>query len=133
MALVNYILQTIKKNSIYVVSVQDYKHPENVDSYLKLSKGDLITLEDGTNGEIVMSPETTWCRGECNGQTGEFPTDVVYVLPAITPPEKKIVKLFKDGAVKPRKHAAPNYNTMQRLKMHTLRKYAAENFRSHIE
>lgn len=93
----------------------------------------MITFESGTNGEIVMSPQSTWCRGECNGKIGEFPTDVVYVLPALSPPRKRIVKLFKDGAVQPRKHAAPNYNTLQRQKMHTLRKYANENFRAHIE
>lgn len=113
--------------------IKDYTHPENSDSYLKLTKGDLITFESGTNGEIVMSPQSTWCRGECNGKIGEFPTDVVYVLPSLSPPRKKIVKLFKDGAVQPRKHTAPNYNTMQRKKMHNLRKYANENFRAHIE
>lgn len=100
---------------------------------MKLLKGDLITLEQGYNGETVMSPDTTWCRGECNGTSGEFPTDVVYVLPAISPPPKKILKLFKDGAVKPKKHAAPNYNTLQRQRMHTLRRYANENFRANIE
>ncbi len=153
------ILDTIKKNSIYAVVVQvrikspkkivfilsltkkkknvstckDYTHPENSDAYLKLTKGDLITFESGTNGEIVMNPQSTWCRGECNGVIGEFPTDVVYVLPSLSPPRKKIVKLFKDGAVQPRKHAATNYNTLQRQKMHNLRRYANENFRAHIE
>lgn len=93
----------------------------------------MITLESGINGELIMTPETTWTRGICNGQTGSFPTDVVYVLPTTTEPNPVDVKLFKDGAVKSRKHATPNYNTLQRQKMYTLRKYAAENFRANIE
>lgn len=90
-------------------------------------------MEEGLNGEIVMSPETTWARGECNGFVGDFPTEVICILPTISQPTKKILSLFKDGAAKPRTHAAPNYNTIQRLKMYTLRRYAAENFRATIE
>lgn len=90
-------------------------------------------MEEGTNGEIVMSPNTTWARGECNGRIGSFPTEAVHILPAIHPPSKRILQLFKEGAVKGNKHAAPNYNTLQRKKMHTLRRYAAEHFREAIE
>lgn len=80
-----------------------------------------------------MATDVTWARGICNGQTGAFPTDVVYVLPTTFEPAESVIKLFQDGAVKSRKHATPNYNTMQRQKMYTLRKYAADNFRANIE
>lgn len=93
----------------------------------------MITLEPGLNGGIIMASDVTWSRGICDGQSGSFPTDVVYVLPTTIEPVDAVIKLFKDGAVKSRKHAKPNYNTMQRQKMYTLRKYATENFRANIE
>lgn len=132
-ALCNYIIATMQKNSVYAVAVRDFVHPDNQESYLKLIKGDLISLDRGYNGEIVQHAETIWASGECNGKIGEFPTESVYILPAITPPSQEILKQFAQGAVKPIKHAAPKYNTMQRQRMHTLRRYANEHFRSNIE
>lgn len=132
-ALCNYIILTMQKNSVYAVAVRDVVHPDNQENYLKLTKGDLISLDRGYNGEVVLHAETIWARGECHGQTGEFPTEAVYILPAITPPSEEILQQFAQGAVKPIKHAAPKYNTLQRQRMHTLRRYANEHFRSNIE
>lgn len=132
-ALCNYIILTMQKNSVYAVVVRDFVHPDKQENYLKLAKGDLISLERGYNGEIVLHAETIWARGESNGQIGEFPTEAVYILPAIAPPSLEILQQFAHGAVKPIKHAAPKYNTLQRQRMHTLRRYANEHFRSNIE
>lgn len=107
---------------------------DNDNAYLVLKKGDLIKLETGTTGEIVMSPDVTWASGESNGQFGGFPTDVIYVLPTIGPPPKAILDIFKQGAkVKGQSHATTKYNTLQRKRMHTLSKFATEHFRTHIE
>lgn len=124
---------TMQKNSVYAVAVRDFVHPEKLDDFLKLTKGDLISLDQGYNGEIVLHAETIWARGEINGQIGEFPTEAVYILPTISPPSQDILQHFAQGAVKPIKHAAPKYNTLQRQRMHTLRRYANEHFRSNIE
>lgn len=132
-ALCNYIILTMQKNSVYAVAVRDFAHPDKHESYLKLTKGDLIALDRGYNGEVVLHAETIWARGESNGQVGEFPTESVYILPAISPPSQEILQHFAQGAVKPIKHAAPKYNTLQRQRMHTLRRYANEHFRSNIE
>lgn len=132
-ALVNYIIDTIRKNSIYAVAIRDYAHPDSEQSFLKLSKGDLITFVDGYNGELVLQSDTIWASGECMGRKGEFPKEAIYILPTITAPHADVLKLFAEGAVKPIKHAAPNYNTLQRQRMHTLRRYAIEHFRTEIE
>lgn len=104
-----------------------------METYLSLKRGDLIKLDDGILGETISAADARWARGICNDRNGEFPIEAVYVLPTIVEPPNKILHLFRDSSVKARKHKAPNYNTLQRLKMHTLRKYAVDNFRSSIE
>lgn len=113
--------------------MQDYSNDEQLDAYLPLRKGDLITLEPGYSGDVLLHPETIWARGECDGRHGEFPTDTVYVLPCIQRPPDDVLRWFAVGAVTARKHAAPNYNTLQRQRMHTLRRYAAEHFRENAD
>lgn len=132
-ALVQHIHQTMRKNSVYAVAVQDYSNTDQLDTYLTLRKGDLITLEPGYSGDVLLHPETIWARGECDGRNGEFPTDIVYVLPCIQQPPADVLRWFGMGAVKARKHAAPNYNTLQRKRMHTLRSYASEHFRENAD
>lgn len=61
-------------------------------SFLSFQKGDLIQLQS-ENGEDIMN--TGWCYGECERtkKKGDFPTECVYVLPAIAkPPMKVLVK-----------------------------------------
>lgn len=93
--LVNYLLQELKKRSIYAVAIQAYTHPENLDTYLKLLKGDLITMDQGFTGELLNSAETTWGYGESNGKKGYFPVEAVYVLPCVLPPKHPVLNLYK--------------------------------------
>jgi myosin VIIa len=93
--LVNYILEELKKRSIYAAALQNYKNPNADDSYLTLSKGDLIVLGQGFTGETLLAEDTSWGYGESNGQTGYFPVEVVYILPCVVPPSMAVLELFK--------------------------------------
>ena len=96
--LCDYLLHQLKKRSVYVVAVQDYFKANGEDEsemYLKLSKGDLVELEPGSNGDSLMQSNSTWAFGSSNGNRGYFPIDMVYVLPCIDKPEKDVLELFK--------------------------------------
>ena len=60
-------------------------------SFLSFSKGDLILLEEDSTGESVQS--SGWCvgRAERTSERGDFPAEMVYVLPAVTKPPQDIL------------------------------------------
>lgn len=126
--LVIYIIDGLKKRSLYAIALKDYKEAGDSSSFLTMKKGDLITLINDCNGESLMT--TTWGNGECNGSQGLFPTDLVYTLPTMTQPSQNLLTMFKkDGALDAEKARPSIYSTVQRKKMYTLQKYAEENFR----
>uniref|UniRef100_A0A1Q3FYL2 Putative myosin class v heavy chain n=1 Tax=Culex tarsalis TaxID=7177 RepID=A0A1Q3FYL2_CULTA len=132
-SLINYILKELRNRSIYAVAVRTHSDESQTESMLSLLKGDLVTFGQGFTGESILAEDATWGYGESNGRSGYFPTEVVYVLPTIIPPPASVLSLYRrEGVLKPRKHAAPNYNTMQRKKMHTLQRFGSENFRAPI-
>ncbi|CAH1957084.1 unnamed protein product [Acanthoscelides obtectus] len=127
--LIQYILDGLRKRSIYCVAIQDYKHPTGAESFLVLKKGDLIVLKNDLNGGKLKT--ATWGHGECNGKTGDFPTEAIYVLPTLEPPPADILTSFKkDGIVTDKPIAKSTVTTMQRMRMHTLASYAEEHFRA---
>ncbi|XP_058123713.1 myosin-VIIa-like isoform X2 [Anopheles ziemanni] len=131
--LVNYIIDELKKKSVYAVVVQQYKSDTTDETVLTLVKGDLISLGQGFTGESIMAEDATWGYGECNGKAGYFPTESIYILPTILPPSGIVLNFYKrENAVKAKKHAGPIYNTIQRKKMHSLQRYGAEHFRTPI-
>ncbi|KAK5645798.1 hypothetical protein RI129_004262 [Pyrocoelia pectoralis] len=127
--LIVYLLDGLKKRSSYCVAIQDYKHPGEAASFLALKKGDLIILKDDVTGETLMT--STWGYGECNGRLGDFPTEVVQLLPAINKPPSDVIATFKkEGAFDAPKETPQVMSTIQRMKLHTLALYADDHFRS---
>lgn len=123
------LLDGLKKRSLFVVATEDYKNPSAAASFLVLKKGDLIALKNGLNGEHLLT--STWGYGECNGKHGDFPTEIVHIIPTIHKPPADVVAAFKtEGALHPRQPTAPVMSTIQRMKLHTLANYASEHFRS---
>lgn len=126
--LVIYLIDGLKKRSLYVIAQNDVKESADTSSFLEFKKGDLITLVNDVGDTIMTS---TFGNGECNGRSGIFSTEHVYVLPTMTKPPQDILNLFKkDGAMDKYKREKSKYNTMQRKKMYTLQKYAQEHFRA---
>lgn len=131
-SLVIFLIDGLKRRSIYVLAQMDSQGYSDASSFLQYKKGDLITLLQDTNGESLMN--ATWGHGMCNGQEGLFPTEQVYILPTMTMPSSTVLEMFKKGqTLDGGKKAQSKYNTIQRKRMHTLEKYAKEHFRDNID
>lgn len=130
----NYFLIQLKKKSIYVVAVRSFSKEMTegeVETYLELKKGDLITLDHPA--EILQSSNSVWGIGSANDRKGYFPIDSVIIIPAIGNLQKEIIEIYaKDGAKQVTQRKG-QYNTLQRQKMYTLKKFAEIHFRPNIE
>ncbi|XP_048520826.1 myosin-VIIa isoform X2 [Dendroctonus ponderosae] len=127
-SLIQFIIDGLRKRSVYCVATQDYK-PEVGESFLSFKKGDLITLKNNSTGKTLLT--ATWGYGECNGKSGDFHTEMVYILPTLAPPPQDILVSFKkDIVVSETSQVAPTMSTIQRMKLYTLSHYGEEHFRS---
>ncbi|KAJ0181662.1 hypothetical protein K1T71_002384 [Dendrolimus kikuchii] len=126
-SLIIYIIDGLKRRSIYVIAQSDSMGYSDASSFLQFKKGDLITLLQDCTGETLIN--ATWGHGSCNGQEGLFQTEQVYILPTLEMPSSTILEVFKKGTVNNEKKPYSKYNTAQRKRMHTLEKYAKEHFR----
>lgn len=125
------LLDGLKKRSVYVVAIQDYKHPGEASSFLVLKKGDLVTLKNGLNGEQLMT--ATWGYGESNGKLGDFPTECIHIIPTMHQPPVYVLNAFKKDRPLLKQTAsdsATTMNTVQRMRLYTLASYASEHFRA---
>nr|XP_022919052.1 myosin-VIIa-like [Onthophagus taurus] len=123
-----YLLDGLKKRSIYVVATQDYKHPGDAESFLSYKKGDLIILKNNLTGEKLLS--STWGFGECNGKTGDFVTEHIYILPTLHKPPSDILQAFKKDGAFIKRPTQQESSTIRGMKLYTLSNYANEHFRS---
>jgi len=59
---------------------------------LQLSKGDLVVLDPECRGEAAIL-SGGWCSGvsERSGERGDFPSEVVCIVPAMTKPPPDIM------------------------------------------
>ncbi|XP_063838937.1 myosin-VIIa-like [Ostrinia nubilalis] len=130
-ALIIYLIDGLKRRSIYVVAQTDSQGYSDASSFLQYKKGDLITLLQDCTGETLMN--STWGHGICNDQEGLFPTEQVYILPTMTAPSNTILEIFKKGNINNDRKTPSKYNTIQRKRMHTLEKFAKEHFREDID
>lgn len=125
-------LEGLKKRSIYVIALMDYKAMHDVASALNFLKGDVIVLYQQT-GEAVMN--TGWCFGEClrTRQKGHFPAEYVYVLPTLSRPPPEVVSLFAEtgGEIsKPREEGlVTSMPGLPAEQLHTLEQYSYDHFR----
>lgn len=130
-SLIIYMIDGLKRRSIYVVAQSDLQGYSDAASFLQFRKGDLIVLSQDCTGETLLN--TTWGHGICNNEEGLFPTEQVYILPTIEMPSNAILEVFKKGNINTDKKSFSKYNTLQRKRMHTLEKYAKEHFRENFD
>ncbi|XP_058809187.1 myosin-VIIa-like [Phymastichus coffea] len=128
-SLVNFILDSLKIKSEYVVAIQDYIDDEDSGTHLSLRKGDIIKLVDGCNGHTVLT--CSYVIGEKNGVRGKFPCECVYVLQTIIKPSLKSMEIFK-GNFTSESITRTKFDLNQSLKVsreHNLKKFADEHFK----
>ncbi|XP_049316027.1 myosin-VIIa isoform X2 [Bactrocera dorsalis] len=133
--LINLMLKNLKERSKYGIAIEDYKPAlEEREGRLFLLKGDLVQFDADITGAQVMAGKKRWLPGICNDELGEFPVEVVSVLATLVKPTEKLLQLYKESAesLHRRNLKLVKYTTIQRQRMHTLRKFAAEHFRDEI-
>jgi myosin-7 len=126
----NYLHIQLKKRSTYAVAIQKFSKTSSEETYLELKRGDLIYLDQPS--EILMELNSTWALGSVEQKKGYFPIDSAYILPCILPPKNEILDLFVKETMK-KSQPKSVYNTIQRQKMHNLKRFATDHFRPNIE
>ncbi|CAG0896206.1 unnamed protein product [Cyprideis torosa] len=130
--LVVFFLEGLKKRSKYVVAIEDYSPPGDGSTFLSIQKGDLLILEDDACGETVMT--SGWCQGckEKTGERGDFPAEVLHVLPTLIKPPQDILALFtaEGGYRRLTPGATANGEAEGGEKPHTLEQFAVDHFRA---
>ncbi|GFY49046.1 myosin-VIIa [Trichonephila inaurata madagascariensis] len=128
--LVEFFLEGLKKRARYVIALQDYKGDNP--SFLSFTQGDLILLDESYSGESVAANNWAAGRNERTGERGDFPSEFVYVLPALVKPPNNILALFShDGSEQGKRlfiHG-PKNGPEPVDKPHTLEEYAIDHFR----
>ncbi|XP_061103707.1 unconventional myosin-VIIa-like isoform X1 [Conger conger] len=87
-------LDGLRRKSKFVVTLLDSPYAPGDDStFLSFTKGDLILLDQDFTGEQVMN--LGWAHGvnDRSKESGDFPSDLVYVLPCVTRPPYDLVAL----------------------------------------
>ncbi|XP_047118422.1 myosin-VIIa-like [Schistocerca piceifrons] len=127
-SVINFLLDGLKKRSKFVVATQDYI-PDSGSSFLILKRGDLLILEEEFDGDKIMN--SSWGNGinARTGQRGHFPTEVIYVLPAVVRPAPNIVAIFEKDPVLRMKEQQFRINTVTRQRMYVLKEFAKDHFR----
>ncbi|XP_049788298.1 myosin-VIIa-like [Schistocerca cancellata] len=127
-SVINFLLDGLKKRSKFVVATQDYI-PDSGSSFLILKRGDLLILEEEFDGDKIMN--SSWGNGinARTGQRGHFPTEVIYVLPAVVRPAPNIVAIFEKDPVLRMKEQQFRINTVTRHRMYVLKEFAKDHFR----
>ncbi|XP_008207626.1 myosin-VIIa [Nasonia vitripennis] len=131
--LVNYIMDGLRRKSIYVVAIQDYANDENIETNLGFKKGDIIKLTDGCTGNDIITSQ--WSTGEKLGVKGKFPSECVYVLPITEKPSPQLTELFKADFTSKTSNSIKHdlIHNQKNDDFYTLKKFAEEHFRPSIK
>ncbi|KAK2172043.1 hypothetical protein NP493_996g00031 [Ridgeia piscesae] len=96
--LLSHFLDGLRRRSVYAVGLEPFvgHKPDDSDTSSKpfrFRQGDLIMLMDDIPG---CTKKDDWAFGKCvrNGSVGQFPFDLVYILPTIRKPPDEFVECF---------------------------------------
>ncbi|KAJ3589043.1 hypothetical protein NHX12_009891 [Muraenolepis orangiensis] len=124
-------LEGLRKRSKYVVALQDCPDPAGPDAtFLTFSKGDLIVLDEH-DGELLSG----WTHGlnDRTQERGDFPADLVYVLPTLTRPQCDVVTLVTMTPNQRRESISMSQlsaaDQRDKVKPHTLEEFSYKYFR----
>lgn len=84
-------------------------------------------------GQTLQATNSMWGIGSSDDKKGYFPVDSVIILPCMMPPRKEIIEIYARDGAKQVSQRKSQYNTLQRQRMYTLKKFAANHFRPNIE
>ncbi|XP_064206929.1 unconventional myosin-VIIa-like isoform X2 [Anguilla rostrata] len=127
-------LDGLRRKSKFVVTLLDSPNAPREDSmFLSFAKGDLILLDQDFTGEQVMN--SGWAHGvnDRTKESGDFPTDLVYVLPCVTRPQYDLVALVTMSPEQRRPSISLSQLVLaegvEKVKPYTLEEYSYDYFR----
>ena len=128
--LVTFFLSGLKSRSKYVVAVQDYN--PDASTGVGFNQGDLLILEPGQTGDHVTRNGWVSATNERTSESGDVPTEFLYVIPSTTKPPPALLTLFTHD-VRTLDDRERNYSSLNNFdsseKPHTLEEYALDFFR----
>ncbi|KAG9351439.1 hypothetical protein JZ751_022689 [Albula glossodonta] len=127
-------LEGLRRRSKFVVTLMDSPNAAgNGSNFLSFAKGDLILLDQDITGEHVLN--SGWAHGvnDRTKERGDFPADLVYVLPCVTRPQYDIVALVTMTPAQRRASiglSQPVFSeSVEKVKPYTLEEYSYDYFR----
>lgn len=126
--LLNLIHETLKKESKLAIAQKDYKPSKRGAGHLELLRGDIIILDQESKKNIK-----TGVLAGVNDRTnreGEFPVDIVYIIPCTSKPESKILRGLVLHVMKRAVNLTQEIEPVDHISLHTLEGFAQKYFRS---
>ncbi|OAF63707.1 hypothetical protein A3Q56_08588, partial [Intoshia linei] len=126
-----FFLNGLKSRSRFVVSLQNFDNKGD-DNFISYFKGDLLKLVNDT-GEAILTQKDSYLFGECirTGNTGNFTTDTVYVLPTLDKLPNDVLNMFvkhTNNMEKCKTSSKPVVDVEVKYE-HTLEKFSVDNMR----
>ncbi|CAF3603065.1 unnamed protein product [Adineta steineri] len=126
--LVLLIHKNLKDRSKLAIAQKDYKPTKRGAGKLELLRGDIIILDDESK-KNVESGIMTGINDRTNRE-GEFPADIVYIIPCTSKPESKVLRGLVLHVMKRAVNLNQEIEPQQHVNLHTLQAYAEKYFRS---
>ncbi|CAF1669087.1 unnamed protein product, partial [Adineta ricciae] len=126
--LVNLIHTNLKDRSKLAIAQKDYKPTRRGAGKLELLRGDIIVLDEESK-KNMESGLMTGINDRTNRE-GEFPADVVYIIPCTSKPDSKVLRGLVLHVMKRAVNLNQEYEPQTHVNLHTLQAYAEKYFRS---
>ncbi|CAF1043310.1 unnamed protein product, partial [Didymodactylos carnosus] len=124
--LLKLIHTNLKDRSRMAIAQKDYKPAKRGAGKLELLRGDIVLL----NGESRKNFESGFLTGvnDRTNREGEFPADIVYIIPCIDKPETKVLRGLVLRIIKRAHNISNDIEQQQHYNIHTLKDYAEKFF-----
>ncbi|CAF3943400.1 unnamed protein product [Rotaria sp. Silwood2] len=126
--LLNLIHTNLKDRSTLAIARKDYKPTKRGAGKLELLRGDIVVLDSESKKNIEAGLMTG--INDRTNREGEFPADIVYIIPCTSKPESKILRGLVLHVMKRAVDLNQDIEQETHVNLHTLEAYAQKYFRS---
>ncbi|CAF1183362.1 unnamed protein product [Rotaria sordida] len=126
--LLSLIHQNLKDRSTLAIARKDYKPTKRGAGKLELLRGDIVVLDSESKKNIEAGLMTG--INDRKNREGEFPADIVYIIPCTSKPESKILRGLVLHVMKRAVDLNQEIEPETHYNLHTLEAYAQKYFRS---
>ncbi|CAF1217575.1 unnamed protein product [Rotaria magnacalcarata] len=126
--LLNLIHKNLKEKSTLAIAQKDYKPTKRGGGKLELLRGDIIVLDSESKNNVAAGVMTG--VNDRTNREGEFPVDIVYIIPCTSKPESKVLRGLVLHVMKRAVDLNQDIEPQDHINLHTLEAYAQKYFRS---